>query len=76
MPVPADDSHKDVSRGDASMTNQYKEEYAASYEFGNTKVHVVAPAPMSREELQKRIKAHHNAGWAILREMQEKEANE
>ncbi|WHH58280.1 hypothetical protein [Petroclostridium sp. X23] len=33
-----------------------EEKYDATYKFGNTTVNVVAPPPMTEEELQKRIK--------------------
>lgn len=41
-----------------------EKKYAATYKFGKTTVHVVAPPPMSAEEKQKRIREFHLAGWA------------
>lgn len=38
--------------------------YDATYRFGKTVVHVVAPPPMSEEELERRIAEYHRAGWA------------
>lgn len=73
MAVPVDLQHtniKSTSRGD-SMSQQ--EEYAASYEFGKTKVYVVAPEPKPQKEIDKILRAYYEAGWAIIKEMQEKE---
>ncbi|KZE06277.1 hypothetical protein B4117_2155 [Bacillus mycoides] len=73
MAVPTDPSHTNIestSRGDA-MSQQ--EEYAATYEFGKTKVHVVAPEPKSQKDIDKLLQAYYKAGWAIIKEMQVKE---
>lgn len=72
MAVPTDQQHthiKNASRGD-SMNHQ--EEYAATYQFGNTKVNIVAPPPKPKKEIDAIIREMHLAGWAIIREMQEK----
>lgn len=50
-----------------------QEEYAASYEFGKTKVYVVAPEPKPQKEIDKILRAYYKAGWAIIDEMQTKE---
>ncbi|MGH1088639.1 hypothetical protein ACQVUB_03185 [Bacillus mycoides] len=73
MAVPTDQQHKHIkstSRGDA-MSQQ--EEYAVTYEFGKTKVYVVAPEPKSQKEIDKILQAYYQAGWAIIKEMQVKE---
>ncbi|HHW36779.1 MAG TPA: hypothetical protein GXX18_06000 [Bacillales bacterium] len=76
MAVPLPKLHMDVSRGDSFMAEKTTEKYDATYNFGNTTVHVVAPPPMSREKLQKRMRAFHNAGWAIIQELQQNEAEQ
>ncbi|MCI0764676.1 hypothetical protein [Bacillus sp. TL12] len=76
MAVPTDQQHtniKSTSRGD---TMSQQEEYAATYEFGKTKVHVVAPEPKSQKEIDKILRAYYEAGWAIIKEMQAKESIE
>lgn len=73
MAVPIDLKHKYIkstSRGDI-MSQQ--EEYAATYEFGKTKVYVVAPEPKTQKEIENILRAYYGAGWAIIKEMQEKE---
>ncbi|WP_020059130.1 hypothetical protein [Bacillus sp. 123MFChir2] len=73
MAVPTDQRHthiKSTSRGD---TMSQQEEYAATYEFGKTKVHVVAPEPKSQKDIDKTLQAYYKAGWAIIKEMQVKE---
>lgn len=73
MAVPTDQQHthiKSTSRGD---TMSQQEEYAATYEFGKTKVHVVAPEPKSQKDIDKILQAYYKAGWAIIKEMQVKE---
>jgi len=72
MAVPVDQQHthiKNTSRGD-SMNHQ--EKYAATYQFGNTKVNIVAPPSKPKKEIDTIIREMHLAGWAIIREMQEK----
>lgn len=58
--VQQDPPHK-IYRGDPIMGQQYD----ATYKFNNATVHVVAPSPMSEEELQRRIADMHRTGWAI-----------
>ncbi|MCX2825293.1 hypothetical protein RGU76_30605 [Bacillus pseudomycoides] len=73
MAVPVNQRHthiKSTSRGD---TMSQQEEYAANYEFGKTKVYVVAPEPKSQKEVDKILQAYYEAGWAIIKEMQVKE---
>jgi dTDP-4-amino-4,6-dideoxygalactose transaminase len=62
--------HRHGVRGDASVKK--KTEYAATYHFGNTVVHIVAPPPMSEEQVNKILKEHHRIGWSILEELEEK----
>lgn len=47
-------------------------EYAATYHFGNSTVHVVAPPKKSREEIDRILADYHKAGWAIINELIEK----
>ncbi|OIJ22499.1 hypothetical protein BKP45_05000 [Anaerobacillus alkalidiazotrophicus] len=54
--------HRHKLRGDQSMSDQ---KYAATYQFGKTKVHIVAPEPVSKEEHEQRVREFHLAGWAI-----------
>lgn len=72
MPVPVSKPHRDSSRGDPM--------YDKTYKFGNTTVHVVAPPPMTDEELEQIEKEIHEAAWAILerieREKREKEVKQ
>ncbi|SDY39925.1 hypothetical protein SAMN04488156_101207 [Bacillus sp. 166amftsu] len=53
-----------------------QEEYAATYEFGKTKVYVVAPEPKTQKEIENILRAYYEAGWAIIKEMQAKESIE
>lgn len=72
MAVPVELRHtyvQNTSRGD-NMSHQ--EEYAATYQFGNTKVNIVAPPPKTKKEIDAIIREMHLAGWAIIREMQER----
>lgn len=59
MAVPLNSAHI-LSRGD-SMTEQ---KYDATYKLGKTTVHVVGPGELSQEELDRRLKAYHLAGWS------------
>ncbi|GAE31632.1 hypothetical protein [Halalkalibacter hemicellulosilyticus] len=43
------------------MTEQ---NYDATYKLGKTVVHVISPGELTPEELQKRIKDYHLAGWS------------
>jgi hypothetical protein len=69
--VPDDFQHRHLLRGDASMKKNQK--YAATYEIGQTKIHVVAPPPMSEEEKEEILRSFHLVGWSILEEMGSKE---
>ncbi|WP_377864665.1 hypothetical protein [Bacillus sp. R86525] len=73
MAVPTDSSHKHIESTSRGDTMSQQEEYAATYEFGKTKVHVVAPEPKSQKDIDKLIQAYYKAGWAIIKEMQVKE---
>ncbi|MBJ8026602.1 hypothetical protein [Bacillus cereus group sp. N21] len=73
MAVPTDQQHKNVKSTSRGDTMSQQEEYAASYEFGKTKVYVVAPEPKAQKEIDKILQAYYKAGWAIIDEMQTKE---
>ncbi|PER23523.1 hypothetical protein [Bacillus cereus] len=73
MAVPTDQSHKHIESTSRGDTMSQQEEYAATYEFGKTKVHVVAPEPKSQKDIDKLLQAYYKAGWAIIKEMQVKE---
>lgn len=47
--------------------------YDATYYFGNTVVHVVAPESKTPEEIEKILEAHHKAGWEIWNDILERE---
>jgi hypothetical protein len=64
-------SHKHIPTqkkgvGHVTSPNSQNEEYAATYHFGNTVVHVVAPPPMTPEEKQKKVDAFYEAAWQIV----------
>lgn len=73
MAVPTDQSHKHIESTSRGDTMSQQEEYAATYEFGKTKVHVVAPEPKAQKDIDKILQAYYKAGWAIIKEMQVKE---
>lgn len=73
MAVPTDPPHKHIKSTSRGDTMSQQEEYAATYEFGKTKVHVVAPEPKSQKDIDKLLQAYYKAGWAIIKEMQVKE---
>ncbi|WP_242237411.1 hypothetical protein [Bacillus cereus group sp. BfR-BA-01316] len=73
MAVPTNQSHKHIKSSSRGDTMSQQEEYAATYEFGKTKVHVVAPEPKSQKDIDKLLQAYYKAGWAIIKEMQVKE---
>ena len=66
--VPPHSLHKDISRGDEPMKEQ---KYDATYKFGKSTVHVVAPKLITEEEKEKILDDFHNAGWAILEKLEE-----
>jgi hypothetical protein len=49
------------------------EKYDATYKYGKTIVHIVAPKNQSKEEIDQIIKEWHIAGRAIVKEIQERE---
>jgi predicted metal-dependent hydrolase len=59
--------------GGKSMKND-QEKYAATYKIGNTTIHVVAPPPMTDEEIERVLDNLHAAVWDIIQEMLQKEA--
>ncbi|MGG3650926.1 hypothetical protein [Bacillus pseudomycoides] len=73
MAVPTDQRHTNIESTSRGDTMSQQEEYAASYEFGKTKVYVVAPEPKPQKEIDKILQAYYKAGWAIIDEMQTKE---
>ncbi|MGH0830875.1 hypothetical protein ACQVTX_21545 [Bacillus pretiosus] len=73
MAVPTDQQHTNIESTSRGDTMSQQEEYAASYEFGKTKVYVVAPEPKSQKDIDKLLQAYYKAGWAIIKEMQVKE---
>lgn len=73
MAVPTDPSHKHIKSTSRGDTMSQQEEYAATYKFGKTKVHVVAPEPKSQKDIDKIRQAYYKAGWAIIKEIQVKE---
>lgn len=66
--VPHDPPHT-IYRGDY-MEGQ--KSYDATYKFGKTTVHIVAPKPMSNEKKEKIIHDMHMAGWTIVDEIIER----
>lgn len=73
MAVPTDQLHKHIESTSRGDTMSQQEEYAATYEFGKTKVYVVAPEPKSQKDIDKLLQAYYKAGWAIIKEIQVKE---
>ncbi|KWU66068.1 hypothetical protein AWW70_00500 [Bacillus mycoides] len=73
MAVPIEQQHKHIKSTSRGDTMSQQEEYAATYEFGKTKVHVVAPEPKSQKDIDKVLQAYYKAGWAIIKEIQVKE---
>lgn len=58
--VPGDHRHIHSARGD-----RMEPKYAATYKFGKTTVHVVAPPPMSEEQKELVLDNFHKTAWAI-----------
>lgn len=73
MAVPTDQQHTNIESTSRGDTMNQQEEYAASYEFGKTKVYVVAPEPKPQKDIDKIRRAYYKASWAIIDEMQTKE---
>lgn len=67
--VPQGLRHKHVSRGDLLMKQKA---YDATYEIGNTVVHIVAPPKKTQAEVDQILKEFHRCGWSILEEIEEK----
>lgn len=44
--------------------------YDKTYKFGQTTVHVVAPPPMTDEELEKIEKEIHKTAWSIIQRVE------
>jgi hypothetical protein len=45
------------------------EEYDATYQIGNTTVHIVAPKNMTQEQVDQVVANMHKAGWKIIHEL-------
>ena len=73
MAVPTDPSHKHIKSTSRGDTMSQHKEYAASYEFGKTKVYIVAPEPKTKKDIEKILRAYYKASWAIIDELQTKE---
>ena len=73
MAVLTNQQHTNIESTSRGDTMSQQEEYAATYEFGKTKVHVVAPEPKSQKDIDKIRQAYYKAGWAIIKEIQVKE---
>lgn len=43
--------------------------YVATYKIGNATVHIVAPPPMSDEEIEAVLREYHEAGWMIIEDL-------
>ncbi|MDK2918473.1 MAG: hypothetical protein PWQ37_1206 [Candidatus Petromonas sp.] len=48
------------------------ENYDATYYFGNSIVHIVAPKFKTPEEIEQILQEHHKAGWDIWKEILKK----
>lgn len=70
MVVHPEVQHKHEPRGESSM------KYAETYNIGKTVIHVVAPDPMNEEEITKILKEHHMVGWAILKDLEERQCEQ
>lgn len=73
MAVPTDRQHTNIESTSRGDTMSQQEEYAASYEFGKTKVYVVAPEPKPQKDIDNILRAYYKASWAIIDELQTKE---
>lgn len=60
-----------TTKGVGIMSNKY----AATYKIGNATVHIVAPPPMTEEEVEHVLREYHTAGWAIIEELIMQEQN-
>ena len=65
--VPMSSRHK-INQGGVPV------KYDKTIKIGNTTIHIVAPPPQTEEEIDRILDEYHKAGWAIVREMQEKAA--
>lgn len=43
--------------------------YVATYKIGNATVHIVAPPPMSDEEIEAVLRKYHEAGRMIIEDL-------
>lgn len=64
--VPLDQLHTHDVGGIHIMKKQQK--YAATYRFGNTRIHVVQP-DISQEENERRVREMHRVGWHIIKKL-------
>ncbi|MFZ3171211.1 MAG: hypothetical protein WA118_04440 [Carboxydocellales bacterium] len=42
------------------------DEYAETYHLGKAVVHIVAPPPMTEEELKRRLEEMQSVAWSII----------
>ncbi|MED3034568.1 hypothetical protein CBR56_02930 [Bacillus thuringiensis] len=73
MAVLTSQQHTNIESTSRGETMSQQEEYVASYEFGKTKVHIVAPEPKTKKDIEKILRAYYKASWAIIDELQTKE---
>jgi hypothetical protein len=57
------------------MSKAKNEEFATTYSIGNTIIHIVAPPPMTEEEVEKVLAEYHSVGWSIIDELNEKQTD-
>jgi hypothetical protein len=53
----------------ASAAKKQEDEYAATYKFGDTTVHIIAPEPKPQEEIDRILKEFYSIGWEIIQEL-------
>lgn len=68
MVVPIPSPHRHESRGDSTMKEQ---KYDATYKFGRSTVHVVAPKNVTEEQKERVLDDFHAAGWSIIDRLEE-----
>lgn len=69
MPVQALPRHRHITGGDHV---EQPEKYDATYRIGRTTVHVVAPPPMTQEEIDKVLDEVYAAAWVIIDDLVER----
>lgn len=80
MPVLNKLPHKHVAGGGSGVKagkEVEKPNIVKTYQFGKTTVHIASNAFVKTEEEKKRVlHEFHMAGWAIIRELQEKKSQQ